>query len=149
MWFFTRSIRDRFNGPHPAEMAILVVSPSCATAFPNLHSPVIAVGRNCKNKRNRCRNHHSAQHSNQKYASHFVFNVAAIGLLLPLRVRQILLCHSGAVLCSLFCTSVFPTLPFYKGSKLATKPVPCSSYCWTQFRCASAKRAALVEFPTA
>jgi hypothetical protein len=109
-------------------MPIFVEGPSCATAFPDLHSPMIAVGRNCEAKRDRCRNHHSAQHSNQKYASHFVFNIAAISLLLPRRVRQILLCHSGAVLCSLFCTSVFPTLPFFKGSKLATKPVPCSSY---------------------
>jgi hypothetical protein len=43
----------------------------------------------------------------------------------------------------------FSYIALYKGSKLATKPVLCSSYCWTQFRCASAKRAALVEFPTA
>jgi hypothetical protein len=105
------SIRDRFNSPRPAEVSTFVEGPSCATAFPDFHSPVIAVGRNCEHKRDRCRNHHSAEHSNQKYASHFTFNVAAIGLLLPLRVRQILLCHSGAVLCSLFCTSVIPILP--------------------------------------
>ena len=36
-------VGNRFNCPHPAEVAILVEEPSSATAFPDLHSPVIAV----------------------------------------------------------------------------------------------------------
>jgi hypothetical protein len=63
---FTGSIRDRFNHPLPAGMASSVNSPSCATAFVNLHSPVIAVGRNCEHNRYRGRDHHTAQHSNEK-----------------------------------------------------------------------------------
>ncbi len=62
---------NRFNGPNPTEMAILVEGPSRATAFPDLHSPVIAVGRNCENKRDRGRHDHSAQDSNKKYADRF------------------------------------------------------------------------------
>jgi hypothetical protein len=68
--FFPGSRGDRFNGPHPTEVAILVECPCCPTASPDFHSPVIAVGRNCEHKRDCCRNHHSEQHSNQKYASH-------------------------------------------------------------------------------
>lgn len=52
-------------------MAVFVGDPSRATAFPNLHSPVIAGGRNCKPKRYCSRNDDSAQHSNGKYASYF------------------------------------------------------------------------------
>jgi hypothetical protein len=58
---FRGNIGDRFNRPHPAEVSILVEGPSSATAFPDLHSPVIAVGRNCENKCNRSRHNHSAQ----------------------------------------------------------------------------------------
>jgi hypothetical protein len=68
---FTGSIRDRFDGPHPAEVAIFVEAPSSAAAFPDLHSPVIAVGRNCEPKRDRSRDDHSAQYSNKKYPYHF------------------------------------------------------------------------------
>ena len=66
------SVGGRFNCPLPAEMAILVVSPSCATAFPDLHSPIIAVGRNCEPKRDRSRDDHSAQYSNKKYPYRFI-----------------------------------------------------------------------------
>jgi hypothetical protein len=62
----------RFNRPHPAGMSILVEGPSSATAFSDLHSPVIAVGRNCENKCNRSRDNHAAQISNEKCAYHFV-----------------------------------------------------------------------------
>jgi hypothetical protein len=105
---------ERFNHPPPAEMPILVEGPSCAAAFPDLHSPVVAVGRNCEHKCDCGRNDHSAQNPNQKCPYHFSLNIAVIGLLLPRRVRQILLCHSGAILCSLFRATVFPTLPFTK-----------------------------------
>jgi hypothetical protein len=53
-------------------MAILVEAPSSATMFPDFHSPVIAVGRNCELKRDRGREDHSAQISNEKCAYHFV-----------------------------------------------------------------------------
>ena len=69
---FTRSIRDRFNRPRPAEMAVFVEGPNAATAFPDLHSPVIAVRRNCENKCNRGRHDYSAQDSNEECAYHFV-----------------------------------------------------------------------------
>jgi len=59
-------------------MALFVENPSCATAFPDLPSPVIAVGWNCKHKRDCCRNHHSAQHSNKKYASHFSHKLSSV-----------------------------------------------------------------------
>jgi hypothetical protein len=62
----------RFNCPRPAEVAIFVEEPSSATAFPDLHSPVIAVARNCERKRDRGRHDHSAQDSNEKCAYHFV-----------------------------------------------------------------------------
>jgi hypothetical protein len=53
-------------------MSVPVESPSCATAFPDLPSPVIAVGRNCEHKCN-CRCHDdSAQDSNEKYTYRFV-----------------------------------------------------------------------------
>jgi len=69
-WLLAGSIGDWFNHPLPTEMPIFVESPSCATAFPDLHSPVMIVGRNCEYQRNRGRDHHSAQHSNQKYSFH-------------------------------------------------------------------------------
>jgi len=52
-------------------MAILIHGPGCATAIPDLHSPVIVVGRDCEHIRDRGRDHHSAQRSNQKYSFHF------------------------------------------------------------------------------
>jgi hypothetical protein len=52
-------------------MAIFVEAPSSAATFPDLHSPVIAVGRNCENKCNRSRHNHSAQDSNEKYPYRF------------------------------------------------------------------------------
>jgi hypothetical protein len=65
-------VGNRFNCPHPAEVAILVEEPSSATAFPDLHSPVIAVAGNCENKCNRSRHNHAAQISNEECAYHFV-----------------------------------------------------------------------------
>ena len=38
-------IRDRFNCPCPAEMAVLVEIPGAAAAFYDLHPPVVAVRR--------------------------------------------------------------------------------------------------------
>ena len=57
------------NDPLPTEMAIFVHGPGCAAPFPNLPSPVVAVCRNCERIRERGRDHHAAQHSNQKRAS--------------------------------------------------------------------------------
>jgi hypothetical protein len=72
-WLLARSIGDRFNQPLPAAMAVLVVGPGCATAVPDLPSPVIAVGWDREHIRERGRDHHSAQHSNQICAYHFSF----------------------------------------------------------------------------
>jgi hypothetical protein len=105
---------NRFNCPRPTEVAIFVERPSSATAFPDLHSPVIAVSRDCEHKCDCCRNHHSAQHSDQKYASHCSHKFNRWGLFRLLRMRQILPCHSGAVPCSLFCTSASPTFPLLR-----------------------------------
>jgi hypothetical protein len=93
-------------------MAILVDRPSCAAAFPNLPSPVIAVGGNRKHKRDRGRHHHSAQHSDKKYAYHFPHKLTSVRLVPLLGIRQILPCHLGAVPCSLFCTSAPPHFPY-------------------------------------
>ena len=67
----TRTIRDGFNHPLPADMATFVDSPRCATAFVNLHSPIVAVGRKCERVRECGCRHHSAQHSNQENIYHF------------------------------------------------------------------------------
>ncbi|SRR6266496_2856433 len=109
----TRSIGNRFNHPLPARMAIFVGGPSCATAVPDLHSPMIVVGRNCKHIRDRGRDHHAAQHSNQKYSFHFQSPHSFILLFLPWRVRWILPCHSGAISCSLFWINAFPHISLY------------------------------------
>jgi hypothetical protein len=53
-------------------MAIFIEIPISATTFCDLCAPMIVIGGNCENKCNRCRHHHSAQNSNEKYASHFV-----------------------------------------------------------------------------
>ena len=66
------SVGNRFNCPHPAEMAIFIEIPISATTFCDLYPPMIVIGGNCENKCNRCRHHHSAQNSNEKYASYFV-----------------------------------------------------------------------------
>ncbi len=90
-------------------MAIFVDSPSCATAVPDLHSPVIVVGRNCEYIRDRGRDNHSAKHSNQKYAFHFYIPTIPLFYFLLLRsVRWILPCHSRAIPCSLFWINAFP-----------------------------------------
>jgi len=52
-------------------MAIFVDRPGRATAVKDLHFPAKIVGRNCEHQRDRCHDHHSAQHSNQKYSFHF------------------------------------------------------------------------------
>jgi hypothetical protein len=70
-WLLVGSIRDRVNHPLPAGTAIPVVGPGRATAIPDLHLPVIVVGRNCERVRERSRKHHSTEHSDQKYAHHF------------------------------------------------------------------------------
>jgi len=62
----------RFNCPHPTKAAIFVEAPSSATAFPDFHSPIITVGRNCESNCNRSRHNHAAQISNEKCAYHFV-----------------------------------------------------------------------------
>jgi hypothetical protein len=72
-WLLTGCIRNRFNHPFPAGMAIFVIGKGCATAFPDLHLPMIVVGRNCEHNCDRGRDHYSAKHSNQKYAFHFSF----------------------------------------------------------------------------
>ncbi len=41
-------------------MAIFIESPDCATAVPNLPSPVIAVGWDREHVRERSGNHHAA-----------------------------------------------------------------------------------------
>ena len=106
-------VGNRLHQPHPAVMAIFVDSPSCTTAVPDLHSPVIVVGRNCEYIRDRGRNHHSAQHSNQKYSFHSQSPHSFILLFLPWRVRWILPCHSGAISCSLFRSNAFPHISLY------------------------------------
>src|SRR5215831_9884783 len=60
------SVGGRLNEPLPPEMASFVHCPSCAAAFVNFHSPVVAVGRKCKHIRHRGRDHHAEQRSNQK-----------------------------------------------------------------------------------
>jgi len=60
-----RIIAEWFNQPLPAMLAgFHVECPGCATAVPNLPSPVITVSRNCERVRERSRDHHTAQHSN-------------------------------------------------------------------------------------
>ncbi len=69
---YPASIGDGFNGPHPTEMAIFIEIPISAPTFCDLYAPMIVIRRNCENKCNRSRHDHSAQNSNEKYASHFV-----------------------------------------------------------------------------
>src|SRR4029077_16933601 len=69
---FAGRSRDRVTRPFPAEVAIFVRGPSRATTFPDFHSPIIAVGRNCESKCNCSRHNHSAQISNEEYAYQFV-----------------------------------------------------------------------------
>lgn len=73
----------RFNRPHPAEVATFVEGPSSAATFPDLHSPIIAVARNCQPKRDHSRDDHSAEYSNKKYpyrfhSPHTTSNLAAV-----------------------------------------------------------------------
>jgi hypothetical protein len=110
----------RFNHPLPAQMAIFIERPSCTTAFPDLHSPVIAVGRYCEHKRDRCRNHYSAQRSNQKYASHFSNKLTSVGLLSLVRVRQILRATQELYLAPSFARVLFPLLPCTKDRSSAS-----------------------------
>src|SRR6266550_6697981 len=70
---YPASIGDRFNCPHPAEMAIFIEIPISATTFCDLYAPMIVIGGNCENKCNRSRHHHSAQNTNEKYPNHLVF----------------------------------------------------------------------------
>src|SRR5262245_35697106 len=69
-----RSIRYRLNHPLPIPMPIFVEGPSCAAAFPDFPSPVVAVGRNCECVCECSGYHHSKQGSNQKYAHDFPFH---------------------------------------------------------------------------
>src|SRR6266550_520915 len=70
---YPASIGDRFNCPHPAEMAIFIEIPISATTFCDLYAPMIVIGWNCENKCNPSRHHHSPQNSNEKYPNHLVF----------------------------------------------------------------------------
>jgi hypothetical protein len=54
-------------------VAIFIEGSGCATAFPDLHSPVSVIGRNCEYIRDSGRYDHSAQRSNQKCTDHFSF----------------------------------------------------------------------------
>jgi hypothetical protein len=117
---FTGSIEDRFNQPRPTEVAVFIEGPSSAAAFPDLHSPVIAVGRYCEHKRDRCRNHYSAQRSNQKYASHFSNKLTSVGLLSLVRVRQILRATQELYLAPSFARLLFPLLPCTKDRSSAS-----------------------------
>src|SRR2546423_6009488 len=107
-------------------MAIFVHSPGCAAPFPDFHSPVIAVGRNCERIRDRGRDHHSAQHSNQKRASSshvqyspicdcFTAIARLADFLLPLKSCPVL-CLSGSTL--------FGTLLFYPSFATRRQPGP-------------------------
>jgi hypothetical protein len=113
------SIGNRFHRPPPTETAIFVESPSRAAAFPDLRSPVVAVGRNCEHKCYCCRNHHSAQHSNQKYTSHFVFDVAPIGLLLHGASGRFC-CATHEVYFALSFAVAFPTFPLRSNRSFCT-----------------------------
>jgi hypothetical protein len=106
--FFTGSIRGRLNHPLPADMATSVDSPCSAAALVNLHSPVVAVSRNCERICHRRRCHHSAQHSNKKDAHDFSIPHNSLHYsLLPWRVRWILQSHSRVIRCSLFWINAF------------------------------------------
>ena len=67
-WYDSRlsagNIGDRFDHPLPTGVAIFIEGPGCATAFPDLHSPVSVIGRNCEYIRDSGRYDHSAQRSN-------------------------------------------------------------------------------------
>jgi len=54
-------------------MTIFIEIPISATTFCDLYAPMIVIGGDCENKCNRSRHDHSAQNSNEKYASHFVY----------------------------------------------------------------------------
>src|SRR5206468_8390269 len=69
---------------------------SCAAAFPNFHSPVVAVSRNCECISDRGRHHHSEQRSNQKYAHHFSIHETPFCFLFK-TVRSIILFMARAV----------------------------------------------------
>jgi hypothetical protein len=53
-------------------MAIFIETPISASTFCNLYAPMIVIGGNYEHKCNRSRHDHSAQNSNEKYASYFV-----------------------------------------------------------------------------
>ena len=59
-WLLTRSIRYRFNYPLPVPTPILIKGQSRAAAAPDLHLPVVIVGRYCEHKRERGGDHDSA-----------------------------------------------------------------------------------------
>src|SRR5215468_8827463 len=71
-------------------MAILVNRDGCATAFVNLHPPVVAVGRKCEHIRERSRQHNAAQHSDQKQAHHFSIHETPFCFLLKIDCSTIL-----------------------------------------------------------
>src|SRR5436190_6815470 len=90
-------------------MAIFVHGPRCASAVPDLHLPVIVVGRNCEHIRECGRDHRAEEGSNQKYAHHFsIPHNSLYYSLLPWRVWWILRSHSRAKRCSLFWIDAFP-----------------------------------------
>src|SRR5205823_1475634 len=69
-----RSIGNGINHPLPARTpAFHIHGPCSATAFVNLHSPVIAVGRKCEHKSECGCEHHAGEQANQIYAHHLSF----------------------------------------------------------------------------
>jgi hypothetical protein len=91
------SIGDRFNQPLPARTtAFHIHGKGSATAIPDLHLPVIIVGRNCERIRERRRDHYAAQHSNQKQAYHFSFHETPFCFLFT-TLRSIILFMARAV----------------------------------------------------
>jgi hypothetical protein len=71
-WFLGRSIGDGLNHPLPAGMAgFHVHGESSAAAFVDLHSPVVAVGRNREHVCECGREHHAGEHANQIGAHRF------------------------------------------------------------------------------
>jgi hypothetical protein len=76
------SVGDRFNCPHPAEVAVLVEVPVAAAALHDLDLPMSVVRRDCDSKCNGRRQHHPEEGSDEKYAyfvsfPHFPYSLIA------------------------------------------------------------------------
>ena len=115
---FPWNIGVRSDRPGPAKVAILIDGPSCATAFPDLHPPVIAVGRNCENKCNRRRHNHSAQISNEECAYqfvslHFPYSISKLGFMPIVYLAAIIPTTNGHE-----WTQISPTLQLLSRTRL-------------------------------